>query len=187
MKTKHLKNLRVAVVPSETGNGIDQSSMLEEVLACEETVIYSLTDYFQAQNNEDIDLLHWSFLYDKEANIELTGVNIDGVHQFDRESDISIIQRIIKEHGEFTATEIELDASPIKNSMGNGHINVSELVEGFRFNGVETITYHDEHELGYDWYDYTDVELSDDLIAEIKVIAENYEADCLKTEKRCAD
>jgi len=187
MNTKHLKDLRVAVVPSETGNGIDQSSTIEEVLACEETIVLSLTDYFQAQNDEDLPIMCWTFLFDISTKENLTGVNIDGVHYDQRRIDIGVIQRIIKEHGEFTATEIELDASPIKNSIGNGLVNVSELVEEFRNDGVETITYNDEHELGYSFYAYDDEELSDEIIAEIRTIAEDYEADCLKTEKRCED
>ena len=77
-----MKNLRIAVVPTETGNGIDQNSTVQEILNCEETVLYSLTDYFQAQNNEEIDLLHWSFLIDIEKMIDLTGTNIKGIHYF---------------------------------------------------------------------------------------------------------
>ena len=75
-----LKVLRVAVVPTEmTDYGIDQSSTVEEILACKETVLYPLTDYFQAQNDEDLPI-HWSFLIDIEKNIDLTGTNIDGIH-----------------------------------------------------------------------------------------------------------
>lgn len=76
-----MKNLRVAVVPTETGNGIDQSSTVEEILACNETEIYALTDYFKAQNDEEFGL-HWSFLIDMEKKADLTGTNIDGVHYF---------------------------------------------------------------------------------------------------------
>jgi len=77
-----MKNLRVAVVPTETQNSINQRSTVEEILACEETVLYPLTDYFKAQNDEEIDLLHWSFLIDIEKNIDLTGTNINGVHYY---------------------------------------------------------------------------------------------------------
>ena len=81
-KTITMKNLRVAVVPTETQNSINQRSTVEEILACEETVLYPLTDYFKAQNDEEIDLLHWSFLIDIEKNIDLTGTNINGVHYY---------------------------------------------------------------------------------------------------------
>jgi len=74
-----MKNLRVAVVPTETGNGIDQSSSVEEILACEETQLFSVPDYFQAQNDEAIDLLHWSFLIDMETKANLNGMNVKGI------------------------------------------------------------------------------------------------------------
>jgi hypothetical protein len=64
-----MKNLRVAVVPTETQNGIDKNSTVEQILNCKETTLYPLTDYFQAQNNEEIDLLHWSFLIDIEKKL----------------------------------------------------------------------------------------------------------------------
>lgn len=80
MKNPDIKNLRVAVVPTETDNHIDQSSTVEEILACKETELYPLTDYFQAQNDEDLPI-HWSFLIDMETKTDWTGVNINGIHQ----------------------------------------------------------------------------------------------------------
>jgi hypothetical protein len=77
-----LKDLRVAVVPTETGNGINQDSSVEEILACEETDLISLTDYFKAQNDEMLGL-HWSFLIDIKNNVDLTGTNINGIHYFE--------------------------------------------------------------------------------------------------------
>lgn len=80
---KHLKDLKVAVVPTETNNTIDQSSDVDSILACEDTVIYSITDYFKAQNDEELGL-HWSFLIDVTDSVEykdITGCNIEGVHQ----------------------------------------------------------------------------------------------------------
>ena len=74
-----LKDLRVAVVPTETGNGIDQRSTYEEIVACEETTYYSVPDYFQAQNNEDLPLIHWSFLLDYNKKVDCTGMNTDGI------------------------------------------------------------------------------------------------------------
>jgi hypothetical protein len=72
-----MKNLRVAVVP--IGVEIDQSSDVEEILNCKDVQLYPITDYFQAQNDEELKT-HWSFLIDIEKNIDLTGTNIDGVH-----------------------------------------------------------------------------------------------------------
>lgn len=74
-----MKNLRVAVIPTETGNNIDQSSSVEEILACNETELYPITDYFKAQNDEELPI-HWSFLIDIEKNVDLTGTNIEGIH-----------------------------------------------------------------------------------------------------------
>jgi hypothetical protein len=75
-----MKNLRVAVVPTETGNGIDQRSSVEEILACKETQLFTVPDYFQVQNDEAIDLLHWSFLIDIEKKANMTGMNVKGIH-----------------------------------------------------------------------------------------------------------
>lgn len=105
----HLKNLVVAVVPTETGNGIDQSSSLEDILACEETVIYSITDYFQAQNDEDIDLLHWSFLIDRtdsENYKNITGCNIEGVHQKYEPKFMERFSDVYKEALDFIISEL---------------------------------------------------------------------------------
>ena len=77
-KNPDLKNLRVAVIPTETGNGIDQNSTYEEIVACEETIYYSVPDYFKAQNDEELGL-HWSFLLDYEKKVDITGCNTDGI------------------------------------------------------------------------------------------------------------
>lgn len=56
---------RVLVVPTETGNGIDQSSSVEEILNCGETMIYyTPQDVFQALNDEDLSDRHWFFMID---------------------------------------------------------------------------------------------------------------------------
>lgn len=82
MKNPDIKNLRVAVVPTESDNEIDQSSSVEEILACKETILYPITDYFQAQNDEDLPI-HWSFLINIETEEDWTGANINGIHQKD--------------------------------------------------------------------------------------------------------
>ena len=73
-----LKDLRVAVVPTETDNGINQQSTYEEIVACEETTYYSVPDYFKAQNDEELGL-HWSFLLDYDKKVDCTGMNTDGI------------------------------------------------------------------------------------------------------------
>ena len=77
----NVKDLRVAVVPTETGNGIDQDSTSKEILDCPETQLYAITDYFQAQNDEELGL-HWSFLINIDTREDLTGSNIEGIHYF---------------------------------------------------------------------------------------------------------
>ncbi len=77
-----LKDLRVAVVPTETGNGIDQQSTYEEIVACEETEYYSVPDYFKAQNDELLGLL-WSFLLDYNKKVDCTGMNTEGIDYFE--------------------------------------------------------------------------------------------------------
>jgi len=168
-----LKNLRVAVIPTETGNGIDQSSSVEEILECDELVLCPLTDYFQAQNDEEFDLLHWSFLIDIEKKENLTGTNIDGIHQNDKARKIAVIKRIIEVWGETTACDLELDSSPCLQSIGTNKLNISILVEEFNADSVATITYLNESDLGYDDYKYED--LSYDIIKEIYEIMLDYE------------
>jgi hypothetical protein len=96
---------------------------------------------------------------------------------------IAYIKKVIREWGNTSCCEQELDHSPSLMSTGNGGGNVCELVEQFNANDVETIVYHDDVELEYNNYSYE--ELPDDIIDEITDIMENYEADMLKTEKRC--
>ena len=184
-KNPDLKNLRVAVIPTETGNGIDQSSTYEEIVACEETEYYSVPDYFKAQNDEELGL-HWSFLLDYEKKVDITGCNTDGIDyntDAEKASKIKYIKDVLAVWGSTSCAERERDHSPCKSSIGNGRKNVSELIEQFDANGVSAVTYHDELEIG--WNDYTYEELDDYLIDEIYEIISDYEADMLKTEKRC--
>jgi len=177
-----LKDLRVAVVPTETGNGIDQSSTYEEIVACEETQYYSVPDYFKAQNDEELGL-HWSFLLDYNKKVDCTGMNTDGIDYNSKAIKIGKIKKIITEWGSTSCGERERDHSPSMNSMAGG--NIAELVEEFNVNGVSAVTYDDEIEIG--WNDYNYEELPDEIIDEILEIVEEYEVDMLKTEKRCQD
>lgn len=176
-----LKNLRVAVVPTETDNGIDQSSTYEEIVACEETMYYSVPDYFKAQNGEELPTLHWSFLLDYEKKVDCTGMNTDGIDFDSKAQKIAYIKKVITEWGATSCVELQRDHSPSMNSLAGGR--VCELVEQFNADGVETVVYDDENEVDWNNYDYE--ELSDEVIDEIVSIMEDYEADMLKTEKRC--
>ena len=178
-----LKVLRVAVVPTETGNGIDQRSSVEEILNCEETQLFSVPDYFQAQNDEDIPILHWSFLINIDTNTICNGMNTDGIDMYQKTNKISYIKKVLGEWGGTSCCERERDHSPSINSMAGG--NIAELAEEFTVDGVSAVTYDDDMEIG--WNDYNYEELSDDVIDEIVEIMEEYEADMLKTEKRCQD
>ena len=101
----------------------------------------------------------------------------------ERENKIAYIKKVIGDWGATSCCERERDHSPSMNSLAGGR--VCELVEQFDVNGVETVVYDDQTEL--DWNNYTYEELSDDIINEIVEIMEDYEADMLKTEKRCAN
>lgn len=75
----NIANLRVAVVPTETDNDIDQRSNVDEILDCEETMLYAITDYFKAQNDDELPM-HYSFLIDIQTKDDLTGCNMAGIH-----------------------------------------------------------------------------------------------------------
>jgi len=79
-----MKNLRVAMIPIDSSNGIDQRSEYSEIMKVVATrsdcQLIPLTDYFQMQNDEELPT-HWSFLLDIENDIDLTGTNIEGIHQ----------------------------------------------------------------------------------------------------------
>jgi hypothetical protein len=100
-----------------------------------------------------------------------------------KEEQIAYIRKVIKEWGATSCCERERDHSPSMNSLAGGRI--CELVESFDVDGVETVVYDDELEI--DWFNYSYEELSDDIIDEIVEIMEDYEADMLRTEKRCAN
>ena len=180
-----LKDLRVAVVPSETDNGIDQSSSYEEIVACEETTYFSVADYFKAQNDEILPTTHWSFLLDYNEKKDCTGMNTDGIDMFTRATQIHYIETILKRWGVTTASHLELDSSPCISSTGTNKNNVSTLVERFNVSGVEVITYHNETEIANDDMDYED--LDDEVFAEVLAVIEDYEAICEQDEKRMRD
>lgn len=101
-----------------------------------------------------------------------------------KEEQIAYIKKVIKEWGPTTAGELNLDHSPCVNSLGDG--DVCELAESFNVDGVAT-TIYDRNAEEIDWWNYDYEELSDDVIDQIEEIMQEYEADMLKTEKRCQD
>ena len=98
----------------------------------------------------------------------------------ERTDKIKRIKDILRVWGSTNTSELQLDHSPCKNSIGEGKTNVSELIEQFDANGVSAVVYNDEIEIG--WNDYNYEQLEDYLIDEIYEIVQEYEADMLKTE-----
>jgi hypothetical protein len=100
----------------------------------------------------------------------------------DRQEKIEYIKKVIREWGVVNTAELELESSPVYNSMGKDHYM---LVEGFYNDWVEVVEYVHEEET--DSHNVSYEELEDCLIDEICIIIENYEADCIKTEKRISN
>ncbi len=102
---------------------------------------------------------------------------------------IKHIKRIIEKWGAFGSGEVEGSLgetySPCVNSMGN----LVALAEYFKPNEVEVCIYNPS---GFscdpiDTYIVSYEDLSKDALEEILTLAEQYEADQIKTEKRCAN
>jgi hypothetical protein len=100
----------------------------------------------------------------------------------DRQEKIDYIKRVIREWGVVSTAELELECSPMYHSFGKDHVM---LVEAFYGDSVEVVEY--VHEQDTDSHNVNYEELSDDLIDDICTIIENYEADCIKTEKRISN
>lgn len=62
------QNIKVLIVPTETGNNIDQNSTVKEILQCEETLIYdNVGRVFQDLNDENLSDRYWFFLVDVDT------------------------------------------------------------------------------------------------------------------------
>jgi hypothetical protein len=99
-----------------------------------------------------------------------------------KEKQIAYIKKVIKEWGSTTAGELQLESSPCVNSLAGG--DVCELIESFNIDDVESVVY-DRKGNEIDWNNISYEDLSEDLIDEIYNIIEAYEADMIRTEKRC--
>jgi hypothetical protein len=69
-------------VPSLATSDVDQSSDIDEILADPNLKLYPITDFFQAQNDDELPASYFSFLINIETREDLTGSNIEGVHYF---------------------------------------------------------------------------------------------------------
>jgi hypothetical protein len=66
------KHIKILVVPINEDNGIDQSSTVEEILACKDTIVYdSPAHVFQDLNDEEINDDYWYFLVDMKEKMHL--------------------------------------------------------------------------------------------------------------------
>lgn len=95
---------------------------------------------------------------------------------------IERIKSIIKDFGSFSVSDVEAEGSPVITTAGK---NVCVLAEQFSLNSVKAVTYVHETETDSENIAYED--LSEDTLADIELLAENYEADQLRTEKRCSN
>jgi hypothetical protein len=92
---------------------------------------------------------------------------------------IKQIKAIIKEHGDFTTAEINAESSPCVSSKPGRN----ELVESFNYDKVEVVTYdRNDEEIDSENVHYED--LSKDVLEEILILAQNWEAECLQDEDR---
>jgi len=96
-----------------------------------------------------------------------------------KKEDISYIKRIIADYGSFSVGDLEGENSPIVNSLGKDNF---QLAERFSLDDVTVITYVHETEVDQNDVDYED--LPEDTISEIVRLAEDYEADQIRTQKR---
>ena len=103
----------------------------------------------------------------------------------EKTSKINYIQSVIQRWGATSSFELELDGSPCISSTGSNKNNTSQLVERFNLADVLVVIYNNETEIDENNVDYE--ELPNEIIDEICGIMEDYEADQLQTEKRCAD
>ena len=60
------KNLVIAVIPTEEDYNIHPGSSSKAILACKGLKLYGVSEYLQAQNDDELPL-HWSFLFNSET------------------------------------------------------------------------------------------------------------------------
>jgi hypothetical protein len=99
-----------------------------------------------------------------------------------KKSIIKKIKTIISEFGIFGSGEVEPNNSPLVNEMGG----LIGLAEYFRHNSVEVSVYDTSSMSSDSIHDYEVKyeDLSINVLEEILFIAEQYEAEQIKTEKR---
>ena len=100
-----------------------------------------------------------------------------------KEEIISQIRTIIENYGSFTTFDVDADSSPIIGTLGSAFM----LAENFELNGVDGYLYlnGDENERDIEFILYEN--LSMDCLEEILLLAQSYEAEEIKTEKRISN
>ena len=96
---------------------------------------------------------------------------------------ISQIRTIIENYGSFTTFDVDADSSPVIGTLGSAFM----LAEHFELNGVDGYLYlnGDENERDIEFILYENLSL--DCLEEILSLAQNYEAEEMKTEKRISN
>jgi len=92
------------------------------------------------------------------------------------------IQDIIKKYGSFSTSDLESESSPIINSIGR---NIVQLAEKFYKDYIETTVY--VHDNSVDYIDVIYESLDEDILYDILLLAEQYEVEQRRTEKRTSN
>ena len=95
---------------------------------------------------------------------------------------IKKIKAIITEWGGFTCADVEATSSPVIKTLGK---DTCQLAERFEKDKVKAVIYVHDSETGEDYIAYED--LDKDVLEEILFLAEQWDTDNLKTEKRCSN
>lgn len=98
---------------------------------------------------------------------------------------IKKIRKVINDEGSINLNELELGSNPLKASFSNANVDVLETVEHLYLDDVETITYVNDQDYGYNSYTYE--ELSKDILLEILEAVDYYLVEQEKTMKRISN
>jgi len=117
---------------------------------------------------------------DSEGNVK----EIDVLAYDNGVDNIRYVNKVIKNHGEFSTFDVEAEDSPTVTNLGN----VMQLAEDFHEGYATCTTYIGSREESQQDVSYEDLLKIDPFILEhIASLAENWEAESLKTEKRVSD
>ena len=95
---------------------------------------------------------------------------------------ISKIKKIIGDFGSFEINEVEYEEPILLKTVNKDH---EILIEKFDSTGIEVTEYI--HGIDVDSYNIDFEDLKTDILESILRVCENYEVDCLKTEKRISN